>query len=104
MWIEGDNELTSVDDSRQLGPVSAVGRKEAHNTTMTQAATLQAGSLISLLATYAACIQIPMGLLGGRVTHVLWPPSRIGAVRTTLDPAGGPQRVRTREQVHNSYM
>lgn len=53
----------------------------------------------SVTVCLSSAAQIPMGLLCGRVTHVLWPPSRWGRIQTTLEPAGGSARVRTSEQM-----
>lgn len=39
---------------------------------------------------------IPMALLHGRVSAIVWPPRRIQRLRPTLEPAGGEERIRVR--------
>jgi hypothetical protein len=43
-----------------------------------------------ILVTWRFCLQIPLGLVRGRVTHVVWPPQRIGAVKNNNTPEGLP--------------
>ena len=44
------------------------------------------GVALWLLCVVRLCVvQIPLGLLQGRVTHIVWPPSRWGRVRSSLE-------------------
>ncbi|XP_028086655.1 mitochondrial inner membrane protease subunit 2 isoform X1 [Camellia sinensis] len=60
-WVEGDNFASSL-DSRSFGPKL-------------------------LTKSYR---QIPLGLVQGRVTHIVWPPRRVGKVERRIPQDGLP--------------
>jgi inner membrane protease subunit 2 len=77
-WVEGDNGEISL-DSKSFGPVSAL--------TKPWIAELAGECMIHWLLIWyeSVCVmQIPLGLMKGRVTHVVWPPSRFGRVPSHL--------------------
>lgn len=42
--------------------------------------------LISLSVTWCTSVQVPLALIEGRVSYVLWPPSRISHVESRQPP------------------
>jgi hypothetical protein len=98
--FRGDNSWTSIDDSRKLGPVNRANERMRARCNRRPAPASWSFLTHGVLSCVLCADQIPMGLLSGRVTHIVWPPSRIGRVETTLEPAGGEQRIRKRA---NSY-
>jgi inner membrane protease subunit 2 len=69
-WVEGDNAEVSL-DSKSFGPVSF---SEGFGASF---------SCCSLRYFWFG-MQIPLALLKGRVTNVIWPPSRFGRVESHL--------------------
>lgn len=47
---------------------------------------LNPAGLLMLTPVYCCLVQVHLGLLEGRVTHVLWPPSRFGRVAVQEEP------------------
>lgn len=72
-WVEGDNSARSL-DSRAFGPVSCFSNP----------ASVPLFGLIMYLRQCLCCFQIPLGLVQGRVTHIIWPPSKIGQVERKM--------------------
>ncbi len=64
VWVEGDNEATSTDDSRQHGP-------------------------------------LPVALVIGRASYIVWPPARAGPIPVSLEPAGGSERIHHSSDAYN---
>jgi inner membrane protease subunit 2 len=86
VWVEGDNALTSSDDSRQLGAVSA-GRKDSERLTM-QLLVAHVGNTFDV-----SDLQMPLALVEGRALCVVWPPHRWSWLPATMEPAGADMRL-----------
>lgn len=72
-WVEGDNKASSL-DSRTFGPVSPLCSPLTHYF-FTDSETVQDLSRVNDMDKLAW--QIPLGLIQGRVTRVVWPPQRL---------------------------
>ncbi|EAZ25585.1 hypothetical protein OsJ_09412 [Oryza sativa Japonica Group] len=70
-WVEGDNAACSW-DSRSFGP-EVDGIKDS-----------MGGVRVSSASGMIGPPRIPLGLIKGRVAHVIWPPSKIGRVDTKM--------------------
>jgi hypothetical protein len=101
-WVEGDNGEISL-DSKSFGPVSALCFHSFEY--LKFPFQLRACNLCSGFSRFCSCsfhdicsrpidlnlkvfsvdmMQIPLGLMKGKVTHVLWPPHRFGPVQSHL--------------------
>ena len=77
-WVEGDNKASSL-DSRTFGPVSPLCFPLTQILNVDDPYdTLRDLSHVTLV--YKLVWQIPLGLIGGRVTRVVWPPQRLSKI------------------------
>lgn len=80
-WVEGDNEECS-NDSNAFGPVRCA--------TVTQPRPSAHGVRRRQWWLPTLCVQVPLGLLDGKVVGLCWPPARVGPVQHELPPGKGP--------------
>ncbi|KAG8037236.1 hypothetical protein GUJ93_ZPchr0023g33389 [Zizania palustris] len=79
-WVEGEHSASISWDSRSFG--SGTGRQQS---TITEVERWRVGDHRSSGAgKKPSRTQIPLGLMYGRVTHIVWPPNRIGRVERKM--------------------